>query len=161
MANEVKHQVVTREGLQKLIDELEYNKTTRRTQVAEQIKVAISFGDLSENAEYDAAKNEQANLEQKIAELENTIRNAVVMDESEISTDVVGFGTTVRIVDVEEGEEEEYSIVGGPEAHRMNNKISNESPVGAALMGRHKGETVTVLTPNGPWKIRIEDIYLQ
>ena len=138
-----------------------YNKTTRRTQVAEQIKVAISFGDLSENAEYDAAKNEQANLEQKIAELENTIRNAVVMDESEISTDVVGFGTTVRIVDVEEGEEEEYSIVGGPEADPMNNRISNESPVGAALMGRHKGETVTVLTPNGPWKIRIEDIYLQ
>ena len=161
MANEVKHQVVTREGLQKLIDELEYNKTTRRTQVAEQIKVAISFGDLSENAEYDAAKNEQANLEQKIAELENTIRNAVVMDESEISTDVGGFGTTVRIVDVEEGDEEEYSIVGGPEADPMNNKISNESPVGAALMGRHKGETVTVLTPNGPWKIRIEDIYLQ
>ena len=115
MANEVKHQVVTQEGLKKLMDELEYNKTTRRTQIAEQIKVAISFGDLSENAEYDSAKNEQANLEQKIAELENTIRNAIVMDEADINTDVVGFGTTVKIVDVEEGDEEEYSIVGGPE----------------------------------------------
>lgn len=161
MANEVKHQVVTQEGLKKLMDELEYNRTTRRTQIAEQIKVAISFGDLSENAEYDSAKNEQANLEQKIAELENTIRNAIVMDEADINTDVVGFGTTVKILDVEEGDEEEYSIVGGPEADPMNNKISNESPVGAALMGRHKGEEVVVQTPSGPWKVRIEDIFLQ
>ncbi len=161
MANEVKRQVVTQEGLKKLMDELEYNKTTRRTQIAEQIKVAISFGDLSENAEYDSAKNEQANLEQKISELENTIRNAIVMDEADINTDVVGFGTTVRITDVEEGDEEVYSIVGGPEADPMNNKISNESPVGAALMGRHVGEEVTIVTPNGPWKVRVEDIFRQ
>lgn len=161
MANEVKRQVVTQEGLKKLMDELEYNKTTRRTQIAEQIKVAISFGDLSENAEYDSAKNEQANLEQKISELENTIRNAIVMDEADINTDVVGFGTTVRIADVEEGDEEVYSIVGGPEADPMNNKISNESPVGAALMGRHVGEEVTIVTPNGPWRVRVEDIFRQ
>ena len=97
MANEVKRQIVTKDGLQKMIDELEYSRTTRRTQVAEQIKVAISFGDLSENAEYDAAKNEQAALEQRIAELENTIRNAIVVDENNVSTDVVSFGNTVRI----------------------------------------------------------------
>ena len=149
MANEVKRQIVTKDGLQKMIDELEYSRTTRRTQVAEQIKVAISFGDLSENAEYDAAKNEQAALEQRIAELENTIRNAIVVDENNVSTDVVSFGNTVRIEDVEEGDEEEYTIVGGPEADPDEGRISNESPVGAALIGHAVGDKVEITLPNG------------
>ena len=158
MANEVKRQIVTKDGLQKMIDELEYSKTTRRTQVAEQIKIAISFGDLSENAEYDAAKNEQAALEQRISELENTIRNAIVVDENNVSTDVVSFGNTVRIVDVEEGDEEEYTIVGGPEANPDEGRISNESPVGAALIGARVGDVINVSTPGGVWKIRVEEI---
>lgn len=158
MANEVKRQVVTKDGLEKMIEELEYSKTTRRAQIAEQIKVAISFGDLSENAEYDSAKNEQAALEQNIAELEYTIRNAVVVDEKNISTDSVGFGATVRIVDMEDGEEEEYTIVGGPEANPNNGRISSDSPVGAALMGARVGDVVVVSTPNGPWKVRVDGI---
>ena len=158
MANEVKRQIVTKDGLQKMIDELEYSKTTRRTQIAEQIKIAISFGDLSENAEYDAAKNEQAALEQRIAELENTIRNAVVVDENNVSTDTVSFGNTVRIADAEDGEEEEFTIVGGPEADPDSGRISNDSPVGSALLGARVGDIVTVTTPAGPWKIRVEEI---
>ena len=158
MANEVKRQIVTKDGLQKMIDELEYSRTTRRTQIAEQIKVAISFGDLSENAEYDAAKNEQASLEQRIAELENTIRNAIVVDENNVSTDTVSFGNTVCIEDVEEGDEETFTIVGGPEADPDNGRISNDSPVGSALLGARVGDVVHVVTPGGTWKIRVKEI---
>jgi transcription elongation factor GreA len=158
MANDVKRQIVTKDGLQKMIDELEYSKTTRRTQIAEQIKIAISFGDLSENAEYDAAKNEQAALEQRISELEETIRNAVVVDENNVSTDMVSFGNTVRVADILDGEAEEFTIVGGPEADPDVGRISNDSPVGSALLGARVGDVVSVVTPGGVWKIRVEEI---
>ena len=133
---ENKRLVVTREGLQRMKEELEYKETTEKMRIAEQLKVAISYGDLSENAEYDAAKNDQAALEQRITELKAMIENAVVVDESKINTDAVNFGTRVTIVDLEdEDEEEEYVIVGTSESDPANGKLSNESPVGAALIG--------------------------
>ena len=133
--SDTKHVVVTREGLQRMKEELEYKETTEKMKVAEQLKVAISYGDLSENAEYDAAKNDQAVLEQRITELKAMIENAVVVDESKISTDVVGFGTRVTIVYEDEPDDEEtYTIVGTSESDPANGKLSNESPVGEALM---------------------------
>lgn len=146
--SDTKHVVVTREGLQRMKEELEYKETTEKMKVAEQLKVAISYGDLSENAEYDAAKNDQAVLEQRITELKAMIENAVVVDESKISTDVVGFGTRVTIVYEDEPDDEEtYTIVGTSESDPANGKLSNESPVGEALIGAHVGETVTAQTP--------------
>ena len=140
--SDTKHVVVTREGLQRMKEELEYKETTEKMKVAEQLKVAISYGDLSENAEYDAAKNDQAVLEQRITELKAMIENAVVVDESKISTDVVGFGTRVTIVYEDEPDDEEtYTIVGTSESDPANGKLSNESPVGEALIGAHVGET--------------------
>ena len=134
--SDTKHVVVTREGLQRMKEELEYKETTEKMKVAEQLKVAISYGDLSENAEYDAAKNDQAVLEQRITELKAMIENAVVVDESKISTDVVGFGTRVTIVYEDEPDDEEtYTIVGTSESDPANGKLSNESPVGEALIG--------------------------
>ena len=148
--SDTKHVVVTREGLQRMKEELEYKETTEKMKVAEQLKVAISYGDLSENAEYDAAKNDQAVLEQRIAELKAMIENAVVVDESKISTDTVGFGTRVTIVYEDDPDEEEtYTIVGTSESDPTNGKLSNESPVGAALVGAHVGETVVAQTPGG------------
>ena len=145
--SDTKHVVVTREGLQRMKEELEYKETTEKMKVAEQLKVAISYGDLSENAEYDAAKNDQAVLEQRITELKAMIENAVVVDESKISTDVVGFGTRVTIVYEDEPDDEEtYTIVGTSESDPANGKLSNESPVGEALIGAHVGETVTAQT---------------
>lgn len=127
--SDTKHVVVTREGLQRMKEELEYKETTEKMKVAEQLKVAISYGDLSENAEYDAAKNDQAVLEQRITELKAMIENAVVVDESKISTDVVGFGTRVTIVYEDEPDDEEtYTIVGTSESDPANGKLSNESP---------------------------------
>ena len=129
--------------------------------VAEQLKVAISYGDLSENAEYDAAKNDQAVLEQRIAELKAMIENAVVVDESKISTDAVGFGTRVTIVYEDDPDEEEtYTIVGTSESDPANGKLSNESPVGAALIGAHVGETVIAQTPGGAMRIKVIEIAL-
>ena len=130
--------------------------------IAEQLKVAISYGDLSENAEYDAAKNDQAALEQRITELKAMIENAVVVDESKINTDAVNFGTRVTIVDVDDEDEEEevYTIVGTSESDPANGKLSNESPVGAALIGAHVGETVTAVTPGGVRRLRVVDIAL-
>ena len=125
--SDTKHVVVTREGLQRMKEELEYKETTEKMKVAEQLKVAISYGDLSENAEYDAAKNDQAVLEQRITELKAMIENAVVVDESKISTDVVGFGTRVTIVYEDEPDDEEtYTIVGTSESDPANGKLSNE-----------------------------------
>ena len=159
--SDVKHVVVTREGLQRMKEELEYKETTEKMKVAEQLKVAISYGDLSENAEYDAAKNDQAVLEQRITELKAMIENAVVVDESKISTDVVGFGTRVTIVYEDEPDDEEtYTIVGTSESDPANGKLSNESPVGAALIGAHVGETVTAQTPGGPLRIKVIEITL-
>ena len=158
---ENKRLVVTREGLQRMKEELEYKETTEKMRSAEQLKVAISYGDLSENAEYDAAKNDQAALEQRITELKAMIENAVVVDESKINTDAVNFGTRVTIVDLEdEDEEEEYVIVGTSESDPANGKLSNESPVGAALIGAHVGEVVTAVTPGGVRRLRVVNIAL-
>ena len=160
--SDTKHVVVTREGLQRMKEELEYKETTEKMKVAEQLKVAISYGDLSENAEYDAAKNDQAVLEQRIAELKAMIENAVVVDESKISTDTVGFGSRVTFIDQDDPDEEEevYTIVGTSESDPDNGKLSNESPVGAALIGAHVGETVTAQTPGGPLRIKVIEITL-
>ena len=157
-----KQLVVTREGLQKMKEELEYKETTEKMRIAEQLKVAISYGDLSENAEYDAAKNDQAALEQRITELRQMIENAVVVDESKINTDAVGFGTRVTLVDVDDPDEEEeiYTIVGTSESDPMNGRLSNESPVGSALLGAHVGEVVSAQTPGGVRRLRIIDIAL-
>ena len=159
---ETKNLVVTREGLQKMKEELEYKETTEKMRIAKQLKVAISYGDLSENAEYDAAKNDQAALEQRINELKQMIENAVVVDESKIDKDTVGFGTRVTIIDLddEDGEEEEYTIVGTSESDPANGKLSNESPVGAALIGSHVGDTVVAQTPSGNRRLRIVNIAL-
>ena len=159
---ENKQLVITREGLQKMKEELEYKETTEKMRIAEQLKVAISYGDLSENAEYDAAKNDQAALEQRINELRQMIENAVVVDESKINTDAVGFGTRVTLVDVDDEDEEEevYTIVGTSESDPLNGRLSNESPVGAALLGAHVGEVVTAQTPGGARRLRIIDIAL-
>ncbi len=159
---DVKRLVITREGLQKMKEELEYKETTEKMRIAEQLKVAISYGDLSENAEYDAAKNDQAALEQRINELRAMIENAVVVDESKIDTDTVGFGTRVTIVDMDDGDEEEevYTIVGTSESDPEGGKLSNESPVGAALIGAHVGDVVTALTPAGARRLRVVNIAL-
>ncbi len=157
---EVKRPVVSAEGLKNLVEELEYFKSVRRAEIAEQIKTAIAFGDLSENAEYDEAKNEQSRVEHHILELENTIRNAQVIDENDIPTDRVSVGNSVKLLDLAEKEELEYTIVGAPEADPLKNRISNESPVGSALLGKHIGEEVDIPVPNGTWKVRVLDIYL-
>ena len=160
--SETKRLVITREGLQKMKEELEYKETTEKMRIAEQLKVAISYGDLSENAEYDAAKNDQAALEQRITELRQMIENAVVVDESKINTDTVGFGTKVTIVDLDDEDEEQevYYIVGTSESDPLNGKLSNESPVGAALIGAHVGDTVVAQTPGGARRLRVLDIAL-
>ena len=159
--SDTKHVVVTREGLQRMKEELEYKETTEKMKVAEQLKVAISYGDLSENAEYDAAKNDQAVLEQRITELKAMIENAVVVDESKISTDAVGFGTRVTIVYEDEPDDEEtYTIVGTSESDPANGKLSNESPVGEALIGAHVGEIVIAQTPGGARRLKVIEIAL-
>ena len=137
-----KQVTLTASGLEKLEEELEYLKTKKRKEVSEKIKVALGFGDLSENSEYDEAKNEQAHVEARIVTLENMLKNAVVIDESEIDLDRVGLGTKVKVLDVEFDEEIEYNIVGSTEADPDQQKISDESPVGKALIGRKVGETV-------------------
>ena len=159
---ENKRLVVTREGLQKMKEELEYKETTEKMRIAEQLKVAISYGDLSENAEYDAAKNDQAALEQRIQELKAMIENAVVVDESKIDTNTVNFGTRVTIVDLadEDEEQEVYTIVGTSESDPINGRLSNESPVGAALLGAHVGDVVSAVTPGGLRRLRVIDIAL-
>jgi transcription elongation factor GreA len=149
---------LTAEGLRKLENELDVLKTVRRKEVAEKIKVALSFGDLSENSEYDEAKNEQAQLEERIAKLEGMLRNAKVIDDDEISTDVVTVGSKVVVKDLEYDEEMEYTIVGSAEANPFEGKISNESPVGSSLIGRKKGEIVEVEVPDGIIKYEIISI---
>lgn len=155
-----KRTVVSAEGMKKLEEKLQYLTTTRRAEVAEQISIARGFGDLSENAEYDEAKNEQSRLEAEIAALENDIRTAIVIDDVNVSTDSVNVGTTVRVLYVDDEEEEEYTIVGAREADPMNNKISNESPIGAALLGHKVGETITVEAPEGAYPLKVLEIRL-
>ena len=148
----------TYEGLTKMENELENLKTVRRKEVAEKIKEARGQGDLSENAEYDAAKEEQAEIESRIVVLEKMLRNAEVIDDDEVNKDIVSVGYTVKIYDFEFEEEVEYSIVGSAEADPMNGKISNESPVGLGLIGHKLGEIVTIETPSGELKFRIDEI---
>ena len=142
----------------KLEEKLQYLTTVRRAEVAEQISVARGFGDLSENAEYDEAKNEQSRLEMEIAELEAAIRTAIVIDDENVSTDSVNVGTNVRVEYVDDGDTEDYALVGAHESDPMNNRISNECPVGAALLGHKVGETVTVESPDGPILLKILEI---
>lgn len=149
--------VVSAEGLRQMEEKLKYMTTVRRAEVAEHLNIARGFGDLSENAEYDEAKDEQAKLEADIVELEAALRNVVVID-GEISTDAVNVGTTVRVLYLDEGEEEEFTIVGARESDPMNNKISNESPVGVALLGHKSGETVSVEAPDGAYELKILEI---
>ena len=150
--------LLTQEGYDKLEKELDYLKTTERYAIAERIKVALGFGDLSENSEYDEAKNAQAANENKIAELEEKIKYARVIDESEIDTEVVQVGNIVKVLDMEFDEEIEYTIVGSTEVDLAQNKISNESPIGQALLGRKKNEIVDVQAPAGILKFKILEI---
>lgn len=155
MSENKKQYVMTYEGVKKLENELEYLKTFKRKEITEKIKVALGYGDLSENSEYDEAKNDQAFTEGRIVTLENMLKNAVVVDESEIPKDVVSVGSKVKVKDYEFDEEVEYSIVGSAEADPMNFKISNESPVGSALIGKKIGEIVEVQIPDGVNKFEI------
>lgn len=155
---EEKGVLVTQEGYEKLEQELDYLKTVKRAEIAEKIKVALGFGDLSENSEYDEAKNAQAENEGKIAELENKVRYAKIIDESEIDTKTVQVGNIVKLYDEEFDEEVTYTIVGSTEVDLTKNKISNESPVGAALLGKKKNAVVEVKTPVGVSKYKVLSI---
>ncbi len=150
-----KETLLTYEGLKKLEEELEYLKTEKRREVAERIKVALGFGDLSENSEYDEAKNEQAQVEMKIVDLENKLRNVKIIDEDEIDTKTVQVGNTVQVLDMEYDEKIDYTIVGSEEADLLENKISNESPIGKALLGKKKNEVVEVEAPGGLLSFKI------
>jgi transcription elongation factor GreA len=147
MAREV---VLTPEGFERLKAEIELLRTEKRREVAERIKEAREFGDISENAEYDHAKNEQAMLEARISQLEEKLRTATVVDENAIEKDVVSVGSKVRVKDQKSGQSLAYQIVGSAEADPAESKLSNESPVGQALLGRKRGEVVTVPVPRGP-----------
>ena len=153
-----KEVILTQEGYDNLEKELEYVKQEKRGEIAERIKVALGFGDLSENSEYDEAKNAQAENEGKIAELENKLRYAKIIDESEIDTKTVQVGNIVKLYDEEFDEEVVYTIVGSTEVDIAQGRISNESPIGAALMGKKKGATVEVHTPAGIAKYKILSI---
>lgn len=152
---EEKEVILTQEGFDKLEKELNYLRTEKRAEIAERIKVALGFGDLSENSEYDEAKTAQAENEAKIAEYENKVRHAKIIDAKEIDTEVVQIGNTVRVLDIEFDEKVEYTIVGSTEVNLAENKISNESPVGAALLGAKKNQTVEVNAPAGIMKYKI------
>ena len=150
--------ILTPEGLQKLKDELTHLQNDRRREVAERIKEAREFGDISENAEYDDAKNEQAMLEAKIAQLEERIRAATIVDPSELSVDIVGIGSTVSVKDEKTGKSQKFTIVGSAEASPGEAKLSNESPVGKALLGRKRGDEVVITTPKGERRLKITKI---
>ena len=151
---------VTTEGFKKLESELDFLRNVKRREVQEAIAVARSFGDLSENSEYDEAKNEQAKVEARIVELEEILRNIKVIDESSIRTDVVGLGTKVKIKDLEYDEVEEISIVGSNEAESLAGKISDVSPLGIALLKKKVGDVVTVEAPAGSYQVEILEISL-
>ena len=142
--------LITQEGLEKLREELAYLTTAKRREVAERIKEAREFGDIMENSEYDDAKNEQALLEQRIAQLEERVRRATVVDENHVNTDVVSVGVLVHVKDQKSGDSRKFQIVGSAEANPTENKLSNESPIGKALVGHKRGDVVTVEVPRGP-----------
>ena len=150
--------VLTKEGHKKLEAELDYYIRVRRNEVAEQIAVARGFGDLSENAEYDEAKNEQSRIEARIIEMENTLRTCVVVDDNNINTNVAGVGTTVKVKNLNLNKDVSYTIVGANETNHREMKISPESPIGAMLLGKKVGQTVSVETPGGILKLKVLQI---
>ena len=154
----MKEVILTKEGYDKLKHEIEYLSTEKRREVAERIRHARDFGDITENSEYDDAKNEQAMLEHKIAQLEDRLLSARVITKKEISKDMVSVGATVRLRDVAANKTFEYHIVGSAEANPAENKLSNESPVGKAIMGHKKGDVVEVSAPRGALKFKILEI---
>ena len=155
---EEKEVILTQEGYDRIEKELEYLRTEKRAEIAERIKIALGFGDLSENSEYDEAKNAQAENEAKIAELENKVRYAKIIDEKDIDTKTVQIGNTVTLHDIEFDEDVEYTIVGSTEVDLTQNRISNESPIGKALLGAKKGATIEVEAPAGIIKYTIKSI---
>ncbi|MGI6623591.1 MAG: transcription elongation factor GreA [Clostridiaceae bacterium] len=154
-----KEVLLTNEGLKKLEEELEFLRGERRKEIAERIKQALAFGDISENSEYDEAKNEQAQNEGRIMQLETMLKNATIIDEDEIDTQVVNLGTKVKIRDIKSKEEYDYQIVGSTEADPASNRISNESPVGSALLGHQVGDIVDIEVPGGKIRFKIVNIY--
>jgi len=156
--SEMKKYEMTYEGVKKLEEELEYLKTVRRKEITEKIKTALDFGDLSENSEYDDAKNEQAFVEGKIIQLENMLKNATVVDETEILPDAVSIGSKVKIKEEESNEIFEFSVVGSAEVDPLEDEISNDSPVGRGLMGKKVGEVIEVSVPVGISRYEILEI---
>lgn len=155
---EEKEILLTQDGYDNLENELEMLRTEKRAEIAERIKVALGFGDLSENSEYDEAKNAQAENETKIAELENKLRHAKIIDESEIDTKTVQVGNKVKLLDLEFNDELEYTIVGSTEVDLAQNRISNESPIGSALLGAKKNQEVEITVPAGIVKYKVLSI---
>ncbi|WP_285765433.1 transcription elongation factor GreA [Peribacillus sp. SI8-4] len=149
---------MTNEGKLKLEQELEQLKTVKRKEVVERIKIARSFGDLSENSEYDSAKEEQAFVEGRITTIENMIRNAKIIEGDDSNTDTVSLGKTVTFVELPDGDEETYSIVGSVEADPFEGKISNDSPIAKSLMGKRVGDKVSIMTPGGEMSVKIVSI---
>ena len=157
---EEKKTYYTEEGYRKLVEELEYLKTTKMNEVKEALAAARELGDLSENSEYDEAKNEQTAVVTRIQELDELILHAVVINESEVDMNVVHLGSTVKLMDFDSGEEVEYSIVGTNEVDPFSGKISDQSPIGSALLGAKKGESIDVETPNGAvLKFKVLDVW--
>ena len=158
MASKSKQMMYTKEGYQALIDELKYLKGTKREEVKEAIAVARSYGDLSENSEYDEARNEQAKVEARIKELEELIENALIVDETNIDTNVISIGSSVKVFDKGLDKEIEYSIVGSNEVDPINKKISDQSPIGRALMGKTAGDEVSVDVPSGTIQLKVLEV---
>ena len=158
MQKTIKQLLVTEEGLKKMEDEFEYLKTVKRKEVIDTIGIARAFGDLSENSEYDEAKNEQAKVESRIMELEEQLKIVRVVEGSEIKTDEVSIGNKVRVMNLNRNQEINYSLVGSTEADPFNNKISDESPIGKVLVGAKKGDIVEYETPKGAFKLEILEI---
>ncbi len=153
----IKEVIVTQEGLDEMIKELEYLKNTKRLEVIESLKEARALGDLSENAEYDAARNEQAVVESRIKELEYAVDNAKIIEA--VDTDKVSVGTTVKLEYLSDNEIEEYAIVGSKEADPFANKISNESPIALAIIGKKSGDVVEVSSPTGKYSVKIVEVF--
>ena len=149
---------MTLEGKEKLEEELDLLKTEKRKEIVERIKIARSFGDLSENSEYESAKDEQAFVEGRITKLENMLRFAEIIDSSETAADEVSLGKTVKFIELPDGDEEEYIIVGSAEADPFEGKISNDSPIAKSLIGKKVGEEVVIETPGGDMKIKITNV---
>ena len=158
MSAKAKQMLYTQDGYDLLVKELNYLKSEKREEIKEAIALARSFGDLSENAEYDEARNEQAKTEARISELESLIENAIIVDEDTIDTSIANIGSTVLVYDLEEKEEIEYNIVGSIEADPFANKISDQSPIGRALVGNKEGDTVTVDAPGGTIHLEIRKV---